>query len=138
MILERREPGDRLPPDLEGGDAVGDPLFGLGEDVEDRLPQPGQRRALGLLQGIEILVDLLSRHDPIVMIDQLHEQGAATPARGCLPAPSSRSPAPDPGEIPAGGLYHGLVHSHFTNPGNWRSDLRRGTMSAATRAAWGG
>jgi hypothetical protein len=87
MILERREPGDRLPPDLEGRDAVGDPLFGLGEDVEDRLPKPGQRRALGLLQGIEIPVDLLSRHDPILMIDQLHEQATATAARDCLRRP---------------------------------------------------
>ena len=87
MILKRREPGNRLPPDLEGRDAVGDPLLGLGEDVEDRLPQPGQRRALGLRQGIEIPVDLLSRHDPILMIDQLHEQGTATAARDCLPWP---------------------------------------------------
>jgi hypothetical protein len=28
MVLERGEPGDCLPPDLEGRDAVGDPLLG--------------------------------------------------------------------------------------------------------------
>jgi hypothetical protein len=84
MILERREPGDRLPPDLEGRNAVGDPLFGLGDDVQDRLPQPGQRRAFGRFQGIEIPVDLLSRHDPILMTGQLHEQGTATADRDCL------------------------------------------------------
>jgi hypothetical protein len=78
MILNRREPGDRLPPGLEGRDAAGDPPPGPAEDIEDRLPQPGQRRAPGLGQGIEIPVDLLSRHDPILMIDQLQQQGTAT------------------------------------------------------------
>jgi hypothetical protein len=78
MILNRREPGDRLPPGLEGRDAAGDPPPGPAEDIEDRLPQPGQRRAPGLGQGIEIPVDLLSRHDPILMIGQLQQQGTAT------------------------------------------------------------
>jgi hypothetical protein len=87
MILERGEPGGRLPPDLEGRNAVGDPLFGLGEDVEYRLPQPGQRPALRLLQAIEIPVDLLSRHRPILMIDQPHEQARGGQCRPQLDTP---------------------------------------------------
>ena len=76
MVLERGEPGDCLPPDLEGRDAVGDPLLGLGKDIEDHLAQLGQRCALRLLEGIEVLVDLLSRHGPIVLIDEPGGQGA--------------------------------------------------------------
>jgi hypothetical protein len=75
VVLERGEPRDGLAPDFEGRDTVGDPLVGLGQDLEDRLPQPGQGGALGLLQGIEVLVDLLSRHGSIVLIDQPQRQG---------------------------------------------------------------
>jgi hypothetical protein len=60
VVLERGEPRDRLSPDLESGEAVGDPLLGLGKDVKDRLAQQGQRRALRLLKRIQVLVDLLS------------------------------------------------------------------------------
>jgi len=49
VVLKRGEPGDGLSPDLEGWESVGDPLLGLGEDVEDRLTQLGQRCALRLL-----------------------------------------------------------------------------------------
>src|SRR5258708_4595840 len=63
MVLES---GECLFPDLEGRDAVGDSLLGLGEDIEDRLAQLGQRCALRLLQGVEVLADLLSGHGPIV------------------------------------------------------------------------
>ena len=31
------------------------PLLGLGEDIEDRLAQLGQRCVLGLFEGIEVL-----------------------------------------------------------------------------------
>jgi hypothetical protein len=75
MVLERGEPGDCLPPDLEGRDAVGDPLPGPGKDLEDHLAQLAQRGALRFLQGIEVLVDLLSRHRPIVLIDEPGGQG---------------------------------------------------------------
>ena len=69
-----RRPGDCLSPDLERRDAVGDPLLGLGKEAEDRLAQQGQRRALRLLQGIQVLVDLVSRHSPIVQTGHLHGQ----------------------------------------------------------------
>ena len=49
VVLKRGEPGDGPSPDLEGWESVGDPLLGLGEDVEDRLTQLGQRCALRLL-----------------------------------------------------------------------------------------
>ena len=71
MILKRGEPGDCLSPDLEGGHAVGDPLVSRWEDIQDRLAQPHQRCALRLLQSIEVLVDFLGRHSPIMLIDQL-------------------------------------------------------------------
>jgi hypothetical protein len=68
VALERGEPGDGLSPDPESRDAVGDPLLGLGQDIKDHLAQQGRRRALRLLQGIQVLVDLLSRHGPIVLV----------------------------------------------------------------------
>jgi hypothetical protein len=70
MVLKRGEPRDGLSPDLEGRDAVGDPLLGRGQDLQDRLTQPGQRRALGLLQSIQVLIDLLGRHGPILLTAQ--------------------------------------------------------------------
>jgi hypothetical protein len=76
MVLKRGEPRDGLAPDLEGRDTVGDPLVGLGQDLQDRLPQLGQRGALRLLQSIQILVDLLSGHRSIVLIDQPQQQAA--------------------------------------------------------------
>src|SRR5258707_2866912 len=42
IVLERGESSDCLSPDLEGRDAVVDPLLGVGDDIEDRLAQPGQ------------------------------------------------------------------------------------------------
>jgi len=45
-------------------------LLGLGKDIQDRLTQPGQRRALRLLQSIQVLIDLLGRHGPILLIAQ--------------------------------------------------------------------
>jgi hypothetical protein len=65
VVFERGEPCDRLSPDFESRGAVGDPLLGLGQDIKDRLAQQGQRRALRLLQGIQVLVDLLSRPSPL-------------------------------------------------------------------------
>ena len=81
MVFERGEPGDGLSADLEGRESVGDALLGLGEEVEDRLAQLGQRGALRLFQRIEVPVDLLGRHGPIVLIDEAHQQ-AVQPARG--------------------------------------------------------
>jgi hypothetical protein len=39
VILERGEAGDSLTAYPEGGNAVGDHLFGVGNDLEDREPQ---------------------------------------------------------------------------------------------------
>ncbi len=78
MVLERGEPGDRLSPHLKGRDAIGDPLLGLGDDGEDRLAQLGQRSPLRLLQAIEVLIDFLSRHSTIVLIDAPYQQGGPT------------------------------------------------------------
>jgi hypothetical protein len=47
MVLKRGEPRDGLAPDLEGRDTVGDPLVGIGQDLEDRLPQPASVVRLG-------------------------------------------------------------------------------------------
>ncbi len=80
MVLKCGESSDCLAPDLEGRDAVGDPLLGLGKDIDDGLAQLGQCCPLRLLQRIEVLVDFLRRHGPIVLIDERHEQGAQ--ARG--------------------------------------------------------
>src|SRR5580692_1417060 len=77
MILERGEPGDGLSPDLEGGEAVGHALLGVGEDVEDPLPQQGQRAALRLLQGFQVSVDLLCRHGSIVLGGTLTSNNAS-------------------------------------------------------------
>ena len=70
MVLKRGESRDGLSRDLEGRNAVGDPLLGLGEDVQDRLTQSGQRRALRLVQSIQIQIDLLGRHGPILLTAQ--------------------------------------------------------------------
>src|ERR1700738_875504 len=95
MVLERGESGDCLSPDLERRDAVGDPLLGLGEEIEDRLAQLSQRCALRLLQGIEVLVDFLSGHGAIVLVAEPGEQGAqpgqeATTLTGLWPGGSPR------------------------------------------------
>jgi hypothetical protein len=71
--LNAANPAIVFPRTFEGRDAVGDPLLGLGKDIEDHLAQLGQRCALRLL---EVLVDLLSRHGPIVLIDEPGGQGA--------------------------------------------------------------
>jgi hypothetical protein len=96
MIFERGESGDRLSANLEGRESVRDPLLGLGEDIEDHLAQPGQCGALRLLQRIEVLVNFLGRHGPIVLIEPPREQvrsldRAASPAarwflQGSVPA----------------------------------------------------
>src|SRR6516164_11544530 len=70
MALKRGEPRDGLSRDLEGRDAVGDSLLGLGQDIQDRLTQPGQRGALRLLQSIQVLIDLLGGHGPILLTGQ--------------------------------------------------------------------
>ena len=97
VVLKRGEPGDCFSPDLEGWESVGDPLLGLGEDIEDRLAQLSQRCALRLLQSIQILVDFLSRHGFIVLIDEPHEQ-AAQPAQGTSPLTGHR-PKPLQAEV---------------------------------------
>jgi hypothetical protein len=66
MVLECGEPGDRLAPNFEGWGAVGHPLVGAREDVHDRLTQAGERAALWLVQGLQVGVDLCSRHGSIV------------------------------------------------------------------------
>src|SRR5208282_1267238 len=66
VVLERSEPRDGLSPDLEGRHAVGDPLLGLGQDAENRLPQPGQGAAPGLVQSVKVLVNFQSGHRSIV------------------------------------------------------------------------
>ena len=117
MILKRGEPGDCLSPDLEGGYAVGDPLVGLWEDIQDRLAQPRQRCSLRLRQSIEVLVDFLGRHDPILLIDELPQQGAQPWGMRCLrwPAPAERlrrsQSCPERSSLPAvsaGGCLHSV------------------------------
>ena len=76
MVLERGESGDRLSPHLKGRQTVGDPLLGIGDDGEDRLAQLSQRGPLRLLQAIEVVIDFLSRHSTIVLIDPSLQQGA--------------------------------------------------------------
>jgi hypothetical protein len=66
VILKRGEPGDRLSADFERRQPIGDPLVGLGQDLLDRVAQRGQRRALGFLQAVEVVVDFLSGHDLIL------------------------------------------------------------------------
>lgn len=73
--LERGEAGDRLSAHLEGREAIGHPLLGLGEDVKYRLAQLGERFALGLIQAIQVLVDLLSGHRSIVPASRSGGQG---------------------------------------------------------------
>jgi len=76
MVLECGEPGDCPSPHLERGDAVGDPLLGLRDDIQDRLPEPGQRGALRFFQRIQVLVDLLGGHGPILATALPHHKRA--------------------------------------------------------------
>src|SRR6266853_4639825 len=62
MLLERRKAGHRLAPNLERGHAVGDALFGLGHDFENRRPQRLERASLGLVEGREVAVNFSCRH----------------------------------------------------------------------------
>jgi hypothetical protein len=59
MMSERREAGDRRTADTEGRNTVGDHLLGIGDDLENRPAERRQRRALGLFDGAQVLVDLL-------------------------------------------------------------------------------
>src|ERR1039457_4477867 len=91
MVLKRRETGGCLAVDLEGRDAVCDSLVGLGEDIEDRLAQPGQRRAFRLLQSIQVPVDFQGRHGPILLTCQPQQQG---PLRSVAGVPVHEVPYP--------------------------------------------
>jgi hypothetical protein len=62
MVLEGRKARDRLAPYLERGDSVRNALFGLGQGRKDRQPQKRQGCALRFVQGVEVLVDLVSGH----------------------------------------------------------------------------
>src|SRR6516164_2044514 len=85
MALKRGEPRDGLSPDLEGRDAIGDSLLGLGQDIQDRLAQPGQRRALRLLQSIQVLIDqLMSKKSTS---DSLMSPPASAHRAGTTPGP---------------------------------------------------
>jgi hypothetical protein len=62
MGLEGGEARDRLALELERGAAIGDALFRAGDDLDDRVTQPGERRFVGLIEGAEVVVDLLPGH----------------------------------------------------------------------------
>src|SRR5207302_8071489 len=64
MVLEGGKSGDDLSVDSKGGHLVGDALFRLGDDGQDRPPQLFETRSLRLLDLGEIGVDLLARHAP--------------------------------------------------------------------------
>jgi hypothetical protein len=51
MRLERRERGDNLAVEREGGNLVGDHLLGMRYDLEDRLTQLLERRATRSIEG---------------------------------------------------------------------------------------
>jgi hypothetical protein len=59
VILERGKPGDRLTRHTEGGNPVGDHLFGVRNDLENGAAQRLKRAALRLLDPTQVLVNLL-------------------------------------------------------------------------------
>ena len=59
------EPGHHLPVQPKGRHAVGDALFGLGHDLEDRLAQSLEGPAFGFVEGRQVVVDLLLGHASI-------------------------------------------------------------------------
>jgi hypothetical protein len=87
VILERREPGDRLALDLEGGDAVRDALLGLGEGVENPVAQQAERAALRLLERRQVPVDVVSRHGSIVLAGHPDEQECRHSGERAQPRP---------------------------------------------------
>jgi hypothetical protein len=58
VILERGKASDRLTAYPESRNAVGDHLFRVRDDLEDRAPQRLKRAAARLLDTTQILVDL--------------------------------------------------------------------------------
>src|ERR671934_1150848 len=64
VVLEGCESGDDLVVQAESGAAIGNPLFCLRNDAENRLTQVLQRGSLGLLEPGEVFVNLLPRHPP--------------------------------------------------------------------------
>src|SRR5437763_16983229 len=62
VILERGEARDGLAVQAEGRDAIGDQLFRLRDDLEDRPTQRLKRAALGLLESPQLLVYGRGRH----------------------------------------------------------------------------
>src|SRR5438105_319330 len=93
MVLERGEAGDRLAADLEGRDAVGDPLLGLRDDREDGLTQPGESRALRFGQRFQVPVDLFRGHRAILSGRTVRLGGSSLrhrPVGGTSPGPAWR------------------------------------------------
>jgi hypothetical protein len=68
VIFERGKAGDGLTTCPEGRNAVGDHLFRVRDDLEDRAPQRLKRAAARLLDAAQILIDLVGgpRH-PVQM-----------------------------------------------------------------------
>jgi len=62
VILERGEAGDDLTAHAESGNAVGDHLFGVGNDLENGSAQYRESAALWLLDTLQVPVNLFGRH----------------------------------------------------------------------------
>jgi hypothetical protein len=62
MVLECGKPGDCRATDPEGGNSIGDPLFGLREDLENRAAERLKRAVLRFLDPTQVLVDLRGGH----------------------------------------------------------------------------
>ena len=78
VISERDKAGDRLTSYAEGGNAVGDHLFGVWDDLENGPSQCLKRAALRLIDSLQVLVALLGRH-PLTVYKRPATRGGAPP-----------------------------------------------------------
>ena len=67
VILEGGETGDDLPVDPESRELVRNPFFGLRDDFEDPLTQSLQTRSFRLIETCQVLIDLITGHQPILI-----------------------------------------------------------------------
>jgi hypothetical protein len=76
-MLERREAGDDPAVDAKRRDLVRDDLFGVRDDLEDRAPQRLERAALGLLDALEVLVNIFGGQVPTSLESSFSMGGVA-------------------------------------------------------------